>query len=262
MQSTSISSDISSQQDLMTEKNPTVSDKEIDTNYQKMDDKLENLNYFDEASESTQNQKEIMPLQISVFENTSKSLLPNSPSNEQTIHINVPNENTSQEIIDKTKELINNSEPLPKNDDNNNIQIESNNMELVSTNVQEVKNNTNVSTNEQQTLQQQNFNTTSSSWNTQPNNLDNTDQNFDREHHHKFHAEFQALPPGSRLFLGNLSTHSTSKRELYDIFSPYGEVFEISIKNSFGFIQYDNPESIKKAIEKENGRILHGLRLG
>ncbi|CAJ0769250.1 10242_t:CDS:2, partial [Entrophospora sp. SA101] len=47
-------------------------------------------------------------------------------------------------------------------------------------------------------------------------------------------AEFQALPPGSRLFLGNLSTHSTSKRELYDIFSPYGEVFEISIKNSFG----------------------------
>ncbi|CAJ0907451.1 4876_t:CDS:2 [Entrophospora sp. SA101] len=352
MQSTSISSDISSQQDLMTEKNPTVSDKEIDTNYQKMDDKLENLNYFDEASESTQNQKEIMPLQISVFENTSKSLLPNSPSNEQTIHINVPNENTSQEIIDKTKELINNSEPLPKNDDNNNIQIESNNMELVSTNVQEVKNNTNVSTNEsdlyesqinslvnfehrQQTLQQQNFNTTSSSWNTQPNNLDNTDQNFDREHHHKFRnhhspnsqignersnennninnnsinsnvnnynnnnnvnnynnnnnvnnynnnnnnnnynhnkapftlhkltdAEFQALPPGSRLFLGNLSTHSTSKRELYDIFSPYGEVFEISIKNSFGFIQYDNPESIKKAIEKENGRILHGLRLG
>ncbi|CAJ0628953.1 2135_t:CDS:2 [Entrophospora sp. SA101] len=257
MQSTSISSDISSQQDLMTEKNPTVSDKEIDTNYQKMDDKLENLNYFDEASESTQNQKEIMPLQISVFENTSKSLLPNSPSNEQTIHINVPNENTSQEIIDKTKELINNSEPLPKNDDNNNIQIESNNMELVSTNVQEVKNNTNVSTNEQQTLQQQNFNTTSSSWNTQPNNLDNTDQNFDREHHHKF-----PLPPGSRLFLGNLSTHSTSKRELYDIFSPYGEVFEISIKNSFGFIQYDNPESIKKAIEKENGRILHGLRLG
>nr|CAG8454230.1 15000_t:CDS:2 [Entrophospora candida] len=243
MQSTSISSDISSQQDLMTEKNPTVSDKEIDTNYQKMDDKLENLNYFDEASESTQNQKEIMPLQISVFENTSKNLLPNSPSNEQTIHINVPNENTSQEIIDKTKELINNSEPLPKNDDNNNIQIESNNMELVSTNVQEVKNNTNLVNFEhrQQTLQQQNFNTTSSSWDTQPNNL----ENFDREHHHKFHAEFQALPPGSRLFLGNLSTHSTSKRELYDIFSPYGEVFEISIKNSFGFIQYDNPERLE-----------------
>ncbi|CAJ0831562.1 241_t:CDS:2 [Entrophospora sp. SA101] len=79
-------------------------------------------------------------------------------------------------------QLINNSEPLPENDGNNNTQIESNNMELVSSNVQEVKNNTNVSTNEQQILQQQNFNTTSSSWDTQPNNL----ENFDREHHHKF----------------------------------------------------------------------------
>ncbi|CAI2172510.1 12679_t:CDS:2 [Funneliformis geosporum] len=62
-------------------------------------------------------------------------------------------------------------------------------------------------------------------------------------------AEFQALPSGSRLFLGNLSTHSTSKKELFDIFSPYGEILQISIKNSFGFVQYDNVESVKKAIE-------------
>ncbi|CAG8529114.1 8474_t:CDS:2 [Paraglomus occultum] len=75
-------------------------------------------------------------------------------------------------------------------------------------------------------------------------------------------ADFQALPPGSRLFLGNLSTHSTSKKELYDIFSPYGEILQISIKNSFGFIQYDNPDSVVKAITKENGRVLHGLKLG
>ncbi|RIA82920.1 hypothetical protein C1645_787390 [Glomus cerebriforme] len=75
-------------------------------------------------------------------------------------------------------------------------------------------------------------------------------------------AEFQALPSGSRLFLGNLSTHSTSRKELFDIFSPYGEILQISIKNSFGFVQYDNVESVKKAIEKENGRILHGLKLG
>ncbi|CAG8560668.1 8900_t:CDS:2 [Funneliformis mosseae] len=75
-------------------------------------------------------------------------------------------------------------------------------------------------------------------------------------------AEFQALPSGSRLFLGNLSTHSTSKKELFDIFSPYGEILQISIKNSFGFVQYDNVESVIKAIEGENGRILHGLKLG
>ncbi|CAG8681981.1 5070_t:CDS:2, partial [Acaulospora colombiana] len=72
-------------------------------------------------------------------------------------------------------------------------------------------------------------------------------------------AEFQALPSGSRLFLGNLSTHSTSKKELYDIFSPYGKTLQISIKNSFGFVQYDNPESVKRAIEKENGlEVSHG----
>ncbi|CAG8477580.1 4377_t:CDS:2 [Ambispora leptoticha] len=58
-------------------------------------------------------------------------------------------------------------------------------------------------------------------------------------------AEFQALPVGSRLFLGNLSTHSTSKQELFDIFSPYGEILQISIKNSFGFVQYDNPERLE-----------------
>ncbi|CAG8520070.1 13775_t:CDS:2 [Acaulospora morrowiae] len=72
-------------------------------------------------------------------------------------------------------------------------------------------------------------------------------------------AEFQALPSGSRLFLGNLSTHSTSKKELYDIFSPHGKILQISIKNSFGFVQYDNPESVKRAIEKENGlEVSHG----
>ncbi|KAG9292850.1 hypothetical protein G9A89_016212 [Geosiphon pyriformis] len=75
-------------------------------------------------------------------------------------------------------------------------------------------------------------------------------------------AEFQALPSGSRLFLGNLSTHSTSKQELFDIFTPFGEILQISIKNSFGFVQYDNPESVLNAIERENGRVLHGLKLG
>ncbi|CAJ0753430.1 18972_t:CDS:2 [Entrophospora sp. SA101] len=136
-----------------------------------------------------------------------------------------------------------------------------------------------------QTLQQPSSNITNSIRNSQINNNNNTidnlsgntDQIIDKEHHYRFHnhyppnsqienennnsnnndnkapfslrkltdAEFQALPSGSRLFLGNLSTHSTSKKELYDVFSPYGEVFQISIKNSFGFIQYDNPERLE-----------------
>ncbi|CAJ0757885.1 13602_t:CDS:2 [Entrophospora sp. SA101] len=223
-----------------------------------------------EALESTQNQEEIVPLQIPVFENTSTNPLLDSSSlpssNEQTTHINAPNQNTSQEMIEKAKEPINNSEPLPKNEDNDNIQIESNNMELVSSNVQESMN----FEHGQQTLQRPNFNIANPNWNTQTNNLDNTDQNFDIEYHHSnvnnhnhnkapfslrklSDAGFQALPPGSRLFLGNLSTHSTTKKELYDIFSPYGEIFEISIKNSFGFIQYDNTERL----EVSHGKLHH-----
>ncbi|CAH1759056.1 23254_t:CDS:2 [Entrophospora sp. SA101] len=190
-----------------------------------------------EALESTQNQEEIVPLQIPVFENTSTNPLLDSSSlpssNEQTTHINAPNQNTSQEMIEKAKEPINNSEPLPKNEDNDNIQIESNNMELVSSNVQEVKNNTNISSND---------NVNNHNHNKAPFSLRKLSD-----------AGFQALPPGSRLFLGNLSTHSTTKKELYDIFSPYGEIFEISIKNSFGFIQYDNTERL----EVSHGKLHH-----
>lgn len=70
------------------------------------------------------------------------------------------------------------------------------------------------------------------------------------------------LPIGTRLFIGNLPSHSTTTDELMEIFAPYGDILQISIKNSYGFVQYDNVESVKKAIEMENGRTLHGLRLG
>lgn len=73
----------------------------------------------------------------------------------------------------------------------------------------------------------------------------------------------QPPPPNSRIFLGNLASEKTSLAELMQIFSRYGRIIEEPvIRKSFGFIQYDNPESARAAIDSEKGRILGGMRLG
>lgn len=68
--------------------------------------------------------------------------------------------------------------------------------------------------------------------------------------------------PNCRIFLGNLASERTSKEDLYRIFSKYGNIIEeIVMRRSFGFIQYDNPESALAAIQGENGRVIGGMRL-
>ncbi len=67
----------------------------------------------------------------------------------------------------------------------------------------------------------------------------------------------------SRLFIGNLASEKTTPKEIREIFSKYGKITEdIVLHRSFGFVQYDNPESAAAAINMENGRVLGGLRLG
>jgi RNA recognition motif-containing protein len=68
--------------------------------------------------------------------------------------------------------------------------------------------------------------------------------------------------PNCRIFLGNLASERTSKEELSRIFGKYGNIEDIVMRRSFGFIQYDNPDSAHKAIEAENGRIIGGMRVG
>ncbi|KAI9030393.1 hypothetical protein DFJ74DRAFT_468365 [Hyaloraphidium curvatum] len=84
--------------------------------------------------------------------------------------------------------------------------------------------------------------------------------------HHKVHftspnSVMFSLPNDSRLFVGNLASEKTSKEEMARIFAQYGDVYEIVIKDSYGFIQYDNAESVLEAIRMENGRLLAGLKL-
>ncbi len=70
-------------------------------------------------------------------------------------------------------------------------------------------------------------------------------------------------PPNCRIFLGNLASEKTSKKELQDIFGKYGTIVEdIVLRRSFGFIQYDNPNSAHAAMQAENGRLIGGIRIG
>jgi RNA recognition motif-containing protein len=47
-----------------------------------------------------------------------------------------------------------------------------------------------------------------------------------------------------------------------DYFSKYGEVVEVALKNNFGFVQFENPNSCARAVEAENGQTFGGVNLG
>ncbi|GAV55718.1 hypothetical protein ZYGR_0AY01100 [Zygosaccharomyces rouxii] len=74
-------------------------------------------------------------------------------------------------------------------------------------------------------------------------------------------TEMHDIPPKSRLFIGNLPLKNVSKEELFRIFSPYGHILQINIKNAFGFIQYDNPQSVRNAIRHESQEMNFGKKL-
>ncbi|KAJ3176987.1 hypothetical protein HDU87_004702 [Geranomyces variabilis] len=69
-----------------------------------------------------------------------------------------------------------------------------------------------------------------------------------------------SMPPYSRLFLGNLASERTDRAELARIFAPYGNIAEIVLKGSFGFVQFDSPEACTRATS-ESGRKLAGLSM-
>ncbi len=52
--------------------------------------------------------------------------------------------------------------------------------------------------------------------------------------------DISKLDPRSRLFIGNLPTEKVTKQELFQIFSPYGDILEVVLKANYGFIQITN----------------------
>ncbi|GME79687.1 unnamed protein product [Ambrosiozyma monospora] len=71
-------------------------------------------------------------------------------------------------------------------------------------------------------------------------------------------GKWDNYPIGSRLFVGNLPIGSMKKADLYRIFHPYGVVAQISLKQGFGFVQYETAEHCSRAIEGEKNVPLHG----
>lgn len=57
--------------------------------------------------------------------------------------------------------------------------------------------------------------------------------------------------------VGNLSSERVTKREVYDVFSKFGRLAQISLKNAYGFVQYhtvaEGDAAVKHAQDMEMG---------
>lgn len=66
----------------------------------------------------------------------------------------------------------------------------------------------------------------------------------------------------SRVFIGNLPSDKLSRQEVEKLFEPYGKILGVSMHRSYGFVQFDNEESAKEAVQNTNGSVICGLKLG
>ncbi|KAK8126874.1 Nucleotide-binding- alpha-beta plait [Apiospora kogelbergensis] len=74
-------------------------------------------------------------------------------------------------------------------------------------------------------------------------------------------AKWDRFPEGSRLFIGNLSSERVSKREVFDIFSRFGRMAQISLKQAYGFVQYHDVAEGKAATENLQGVEVGGRKI-
>ncbi|KAI1385927.1 uncharacterized protein F4822DRAFT_357747 [Hypoxylon trugodes] len=74
-------------------------------------------------------------------------------------------------------------------------------------------------------------------------------------------AKWDRFPEGSRLFIGNLSSDRVSKKEVFDLFSKYGRLAQISLKQAYGFVQYHNKAEGQAAMDHLQGLDVRGRRI-
>jgi len=70
------------------------------------------------------------------------------------------------------------------------------------------------------------------------------------------------LPLGSRMFVGNISSDRTNQAEIARIFAKYGNIYEIILRGTYGFIQFDTIAACEDAIKAESGKVIAGLTIG
>ena len=74
-------------------------------------------------------------------------------------------------------------------------------------------------------------------------------------------ARWDRFPEGSRIFIGNLSSERVSKKEVFDIFGPYGALAQISLKQAYGFVQYHTAADGQAAMNNLQGIEIKGRRV-
>lgn len=60
---------------------------------------------------------------------------------------------------------------------------------------------------------------------------------------------------------GNLPSERVTKRDLFHMFHTYGKLAQISIKQAYGFVQFAEASSCRKALDAEQGGILRGRKI-
>ena len=66
----------------------------------------------------------------------------------------------------------------------------------------------------------------------------------------------------ARVFVGHLNTDKAARKDVEDLFAPYGNVLGVSLQHGYGFVQYEREDEAKKAIKELHGTDFCGMRLG
>ncbi|KAM7402448.1 hypothetical protein PAMP_017690 [Pampus punctatissimus] len=64
-----------------------------------------------------------------------------------------------------------------------------------------------------------------------------------------------------RIFVGNLPTSDMEKKDLEDMFNPYGKILGVSMFRGFGFVQFERVEEAEAAKAAQKGRIYKGYKI-
>ena len=66
----------------------------------------------------------------------------------------------------------------------------------------------------------------------------------------------------SRVFVGHLNTSECKKDMLEKLFAPYGKITGVNVQNGYGFVQFEEEDSVKAAIKELHGTTFCGTKIG
>ncbi|KAH7394262.1 hypothetical protein DE146DRAFT_127235 [Phaeosphaeria sp. MPI-PUGE-AT-0046c] len=84
---------------------------------------------------------------------------------------------------------------------------------------------------------------------------------LDQERKFVTEGQWDQFPMGSRLFIGNLPTEKVTKRDIFHRFHRHGQLAQISIKQAYGFVQFLDSESCRRALDAEQGQAVRGRKM-